>query len=396
VCGKKKVENMSRRKILFVLNRMNVGGVEKSLLGLLNSLPMDRYEVHIGVVEADGGFLPFVPDNVKLFELPALHSNRSILFKRLGAFNETIYERKYYKAVKMLVLYACAQLLRTLIPFYKGFIKVDDSMPEYDVAVAYQGPSELIDYYVSHYVKAKRKIGWIHFDIDRFFVRPESVRRTYDAFEKIFVVSEGAKEAFDRRFPMFSDKTEVMYNIIDRDSNLRLAEELPDFPQTTGISIVTVGRICYLKAQDKAIEAAKILKERGFVFHWTFVGGGEEFDNIIRLTKSLGLNENVTFTGACPNPYPYVKNCGVYVQPSRSEGFCIAIGEAKLFGVPIVATDFVGAYEQLHDVPNSIIIPSPDPELIADAIVQASGMGRITPPDTGIPPQINRLVEIFG
>ena len=91
-----------------------------------------------------------------------------------------------------------------------------------------------------------------------------------------------------------------------------------------------------------------------------------------------------------------MKNCDVYMQPSLNEGFCIAIGEAKLFGVPIVATDFVGAREQLHDVANAQIIPEPDPEVIADAVIKAARMGRIEPPKAGILPQVDRLVDIFG
>lgn len=387
---------MKKRKILFVINRFNVGGVEKSLLGLLNALPLHRYEIHVGVIEATGGFLPFVPDGVRVFELPALATNRDILFRRMGALKDVLRRGRFFQAAKMVALYSVAQLSRTLIPFYNGFIIDDTTMPEYDVAVAYQGPSELIDYYVSHYVKAKRKIGWIHFDIDRFYVRDKTVRLSYSAYDNIMIVSQKAKEQFDLRFPEFMDRTEVMLNVIDRESNLLLAQEYTPGGALSGcIYLVTVGRVCSQKAQDKALEAANILKSRAVNFHWTFVGGGE-IDRMQSMAKRLGVDDHVTFTGACPNPYPYMKYCDVYVQPSRYEGFCIAIGEAKLFGVPIVATDFVGAHEQLHDVPNSTIIPSPDPAMIADAIQKAAEMGKIEPKAVGIPPQIGRLVEIFG
>lgn len=386
---------MKKKKILFVINRLNVGGVEKSLLGLLNALPSERYDIDLGVIEAEGGFKQFVPPHVRLFEIPSLARNKDILLKRLGALKSTIRQNPF-KAFKMLPLYLYSQVKHTLIPFYKGFVSKDE-MPRYDVAVTYQGPSELLDFYVSLCVDAERKYGWIHFDIDRFFVRDKSVIMTYSSYEKIFVVSKSAKEKFDSRFPCFADKTEVLLNIIDRDTNLKLADAPGEFTQQQDcMSLVTVGRICNQKAQDIALKAAVLMKLRGFKFHWYFVGGGDDIDKLERMARRLGLSEDVTFVGPCPNPYPFMKNCGVYVQPSRYEGFCIAIGEAKLFGVPIVATDFVGAREQLHDVANAQIVPEPDPEVIADAVIKAARMGRVEPPKAGIPPQIDRLVDIFG
>lgn len=386
---------MKKKKILFVINRLNVGGVEKSLLGLLNALPSERYDIDLGVIEAEGGFKQFVPPHVRLFEIPSLARNKDILLKRLGALKSTIRQNPF-KAFKMLPLYLYSQVKRTLIPFYNGFVSKDE-LPRYDVAVTYQGPSELLDFYISRCVDAERKYCWIHFDIDQFFVRERSVKITYPSYERIFIVSETAKERFDKRFPDFSDKTEVLLNIIDRESDLRLADEPNVFiPPLDSISVLTVGRICNQKAQDIALKAAVFMKSRGLKFHWYFVGGGDDIDKLERMARGLGLSEDVTFVGPCSNPYPFMKNCGVYVQPSRYEGFCIAIGEAKLFGVPIVATDFVGAREQLHDVANAQIVPEPDPEVIADAVIKAARMGRVEPPKAGIPPQIDRLVDIFG
>ncbi len=387
---------MSKIRILFVINRLNIGGVEKSLLGILNALPSDRYYIDLGVLEASGGFIAMIPDHVRVFELPALKRNGDILYNRLGALSRTA-RRNPLKAVKLLALYAYAKFSDTMMPFYKGFIDDDRTLPEYDVAVSFQGPSEILDYYVSRYVRAKRKIGWIHFDVGKFFVRPKTVRSCYKFFERIFIVSEDAKRSFDKLFPTLSHRTEVMLNVIDRVADLRLSEAEGVFaPQDSVCEIVTVGRIAPIKGQTRAIAAATELKSRGFAFRWHLVGDGKALEEYRQYAKDCGVGDEVIFHGACVNPYPYMRNCDVYMQPSLNEGFCIAIGEAKLFGVPIVATDFVGAREQLHDVPNAQILTDSSPEAIADAIINAARMGRIEPPSTGIPPQVERLVEIFG
>lgn len=387
---------MTKPRILFVVNRLNIGGVEKSLLGLLNSLPAHRYEIDLGVMEASGGFLSFVPSHVRLVELPALNRNRDILLRRIGAFPDIV-RRNPLKGMKLLVRYLYARLRGTMLPFYKSFIDEDPSMHEYDVAVAFQGPSEILDYYVSHYVRAKRKIGWIHFDVSKFFIRPKSVLMCYGAFERIFIVSEDAKKSFDRLFPDLAGRSEVMLNIIDREANLKLADADGIFKPEPGVcEIVTVGRIAHVKGQNRAIAAAAKLKSRGFRFRWHLVGGGEALGEYRQLAVDSGVDDVVIFHGSCSNPYPYMKHCDVYMQPSLNEGFCIAIGEARLFGVPIVATDFVGAREQLDDVANAQIIGTPDADTIADAVVKAAQSGRIDPPAEGIPAQLDRLVEIFG
>ena len=51
--------------------------------------------------------------------------------------------------------------------------------------------------------------------------------------------------------------------------------------------------------------------------------------------------------GTKTNPYPYLKQADLYVQTSIHEGFCITLGEAKVFGMPIISTEFAGAHEQL-------------------------------------------------
>ena len=56
------------KKILFMISSMNIGGVEKSLLSLLSAIPKDKYEITILTLDKKGGFLEYIPNNVKLIE----------------------------------------------------------------------------------------------------------------------------------------------------------------------------------------------------------------------------------------------------------------------------------------------------------------------------------------
>src|SRR5690606_2684904 len=55
------------------------------------------------------------------------------------------------------------------------------------------------------------------------------------------------------------------------------------------------------------------------------------------------------FLGEKLNPYPYMKDCDIYVQPSLHEGYCITVAEAQVFNKPIVVTDFASAKDLIEN-----------------------------------------------
>ena len=62
------------------------------------------------------------------------------------------------------------------------------------------------------------------------------------------------------------------------------------------------------------------------------------------------------YLGSKANPYSFMKQCDIYVQPSRHEGYCITLAEAKCFNAPIVSTNFTGANEQIIHGQNGFVI----------------------------------------
>ena len=65
--------------------------------------------------------------------------------------------------------------------------------------------------------------------------------------------------------------------------------------------------------------------------------------------KSENLESKILYLGQTDNPYKYMKNCDIYVQPSRFEGYCTTVTEAQILCKPIVVTDVAGAKEQVDD-----------------------------------------------
>ena len=259
--------------------------------------------------------------------------------------------------------------------FYKYIIRKEPSLPcIFDLAISFAGPSSMIDYYICEKVVAKKKCGWIHFDVSQINIDKRVIERLYKKFEKIFIVSETGKEIFDEKFPQFADKTELFHNVVLQEQILSMADKAPTFnDHFDGKRILTVGRLSEEKGQRFAIDALKILLNKGYKVKWYFVGEGNHRNSCELLAEEYGIRENAVFLGTQTNPYGFMKNCDVYVQPSRHEGFCITLAEALCFDNPIVATNFTGAQEQLQNRQNGVVVGM-SARNISDGVIKALEM----------------------
>lgn len=86
-------------------------------------------------------------------------------------------------------------------------------------------------------------------------------------------------------------------------------------------------------------------------------------------TKVSTPTDKDSFLGTKTNPYGYMRGCDIFVQPSRHEGYCITLAEARCFTAPIVATNFTGAGEQLKGRPNAVVTGM-DAEDMAEGIIK--------------------------
>lgn len=345
-------------KIFFLLSSMNVGGVEKAFLGMLSTIPLDKYEVHLGLINKKGGFLDYLPKDVKIHEIAVYQKYwRLMNDPPLHCIKELIKKGHIIDALVHLFLYIQFKLSGNRYWFYKYLLRNEPMMAEnFDLAVAFAGPYSTIDYYVCEKVNAPVKCGWIHFDVSKFGIDKGMTAQLYKNYQKIFIVSETAKKIFDGLFPQFKDKTEVFYNIVSPEQVIRLAENGDSYTDNfEGKRILTVGRISEEKGQRVAIEALKLILAQGVDARWYFVGDGKDKEYCKKLAEKLSISDRIVFLGTQTNPYGFMRDCDIYMQPSRHEGFCITLAEALCFSNPIVATDFTGAKEQLEHRANGIV-----------------------------------------
>ena len=338
------------KKILFMCINMNIGGTEKALLTMLNEMDRSKYEITLLMLEEYGGFLNQIPDGIKVMYLKEYKALKKFINDppQLLA-KELIKNRKVIGGLSLLVIYIISKLMKDISIYYKYILRnVDTLNEEYDIAIAYAGPMDFISYFVINKIKSKKRVQWIHFDISKIGFNVNFAKKIYDKFDKVFVVSNEGKDKLINFLPSLKDKTEVFFNIISCKMIEKMSYEGEGFSDDfDGTRILTVGRLSKEKGQDLIIPVLKKLKENGYKVRWYCIGDGPAKKEYEKLVDKLNIKDDFIFLGSKLNPYTYMKECNIYVQPSKHEGYCITLGEARCFNNPIVTTNFTGANEQI-------------------------------------------------
>lgn len=364
------------KKVLFVINTLGCAGAETALIELLKSLDEKEYELSLYVLMGQGEMIDKIPENVKL--LNDHYCKDSVLSKQgKQAMMKTVW-RSFWENGNVFGKFA--YIVRTFSAMRRtGKFQPDkilwrvisDGSPRfeetYDLAVAYlEGGST---YYVADHVKAKKKTAFIHIDYENSGYTRGMDRNCFDKMDRIFTVSDEVKKHFLNVYPKYQDKVKVFHNIINQDEIRRKAEEETGFEDHfDGVRLLTVGRLTYQKAYDIAIDAMKLIKDRGYKVRWYILGEGSERPALEKKVKELGLEKEFLMPGAVSNPFPYYKQADIYVHATRFEGKSIAIQEAQTLGCAIIASDCNGNREQIVQEKDGLLCLL-EPESIAEAVI---------------------------
>lgn len=344
------------KKILFVIDSLDCGGAEKSLVSLLPLLDYSSMVVDLMIVKNGGLFEQMIPPQVSTIPVPKVTSWRSrcchgflsLETRRLRCLGITRHGAETYW-----------QIMSSAHP----------APPKsYDVAIAYQ--QGFPTYYVAEKVRATKKWAWINTDLAKAGYRPSFNRPFYDLMTGVCTVSDVLPSILADAGFVSPGIIRVIKDILNVSLIQRMADiPLESFPLSAPLKILTVGRLVPPKNYPLAVEAASLLQDKGLDFVWAFVGEGEERKALESMIWKKELKDHIFLAGLQPNPYPFFKACDVYVQTSSFEGFGLAISEAKIFHKPIVTTNFPSAYDQIIDGENGLIAEM-TPESVVDKILR--------------------------
>ena len=353
-----------RKKVLFVMSSMDNGGAERALLNLIEELPVESYDIDLMLLNPSGLFMDQIPAKANLLETPPIVAE---CFTSIRGRKARIW-RVAADMISMLV--SRDEETRRGFRWEHFFApRIEGLSSHYNTAVAFINGQVL--YFVAEKVAADRKIVFYHGDYNSAHYSEKYERPRLEQMDGIYAVSEKCIDIVASVFPELSDKMSFLPNIVSSSAIRARASEF--VPQEYGhgkFVILTVARITHEKGVDLAIKAAAELKSRGCIFHWYEMGkglvGDGEAEKCKRLIEELGVSDVFTMIGAKDNPYPYIVNSDIVVQPSRLEGKSVALDEAKILGRPIVATSYPTVRDQLKE--GEGIIVDIDPIAIADGI----------------------------
>ncbi len=342
-----------KKKILIIGPGMEIGGVERSLIGLLNSIDYDEFEVDLFLLSHTGEFMHLIDKRTRLlpedkkFSLISWSISSLIRQGHWGMALIRLFSKIYgdlrAKVTKSdtLNITICKKLVS----------KISKPLTEhYDIALGFLGPH----YFLEEKVDADLKIGWVHTDYANVNEKPD-VKYTLPMWNKldyIACVSKNVKDSFDSVYSTLINKTIVIENIMSSDFvkiQADLFEIESEMPEDGHIRILSVGRFCVAKAFDEAVVSCSILVKKGYLIKWYLIGYGPDEGLIREKIKEYHMEEYMIILGKKNNPYPYMKACDIYVQPSRYEGKAVTVTEAQILNKPVLITRYATAMSQVKD-----------------------------------------------
>lgn len=375
MCKDKKARSidLTMKNILIVSHAMELGGAERALLGMLECIDYSQYKVDLFLLRHQGELLKYLPEEITLLPedpsycclaIPIMDVIRRGKFDI--AFRRFVGKRKARKRIEELNISPDNGVGLEYSHKYTESCMPMISDKEYDVAISFLTPH----YFVKDKVRAKKKFAWIHTDYSKVGIDAESELHMWNAFDYLIAVSEGVSMQFCRLFPDLKKKTIVIENILPQKMiKAQSLEKIDDAFDDNYINVLSIGRFSYAKNFDNVPEICKLIKKEVPNIRWYLIGYGKDEQLIRSKITEFGMQESVTILGKKENPYPYIKACDLYVQPSRYEGKAITVREAQMIGKPVVISDYATSSSQLKDGIDGIIVPM-EPKVCAAAIVK--------------------------
>ena len=345
---------MKKKKMLVVMpSAMDLGGVERSLIGLLETIDPEKYSVDLFIYGHHGPLFVQIPANVNLLpevkELAYLRESFgeklrhgcfvSALLRMKDAALQKFGKRVNYDKTWAVVMRICAPRLKK----------------QYDLALGFFLPFD----FLSEKVDAKVKLGWIHTDYSSEKADWDSLLNQYNKVDYIIAVSQKCGNVFAEKFPQLRSQIRIIENILpEKLIRQQALEEIHDMPRVADETLLlSVGRFSHAKNFDNVPWICKKLLEAGVHVKWYLIGYGPD-ENLIRSNIiQAGMEEHVIVLGKRQNPYPYIAACDLYVQPSRYEGKAVTVREAQMLGKPVVITRYATSSSQLEDGVDGLIVP---------------------------------------
>lgn len=393
-----------KKKVLFIIPSLNAGGAEKSLVNLLNHFNYEEYEVDLFVFCRGRIFEQFLPKEVNLIEYNKDYINFSLGLK--SSLINFIKDGKGTLIINRLLFSMTNKIKkdkRNIDQYNWKFLSksLKSIEKKYDVAIGFLEKTSI--YFCVDKVNANKKIGFIHNDYRELGLNPKRDEKYFKKLDNIFTVSENCFNILKDVFPNEKDKLGIMRNVVSVSMINKMATINESIYEKDNEQIlISIGRLDKQKGFDIAIETCKKLIDKGHNIKWYVIGEGRERNTLEKLIAKNNLEDKFILLGIKPNPYPFIKQADIYVQPSRYEGKSIALDEAKILKKPIIITNYTTAKDQIENGKDGLIVDTNADSLVEgienlinDKSIRDKFIKNLSLGNFGTESEIKKLYEII-
>ena len=346
-------------KILILHFNMELGGAESSLLGLLDTIDYDKYDVDLFLYAREGALIPLINKKVNILPEERTYKQLTLSIKQnfMAGFWGIGFARGFARVRSALSRSSLHNAHNYKQYFHKLCIPyLPDIVGDYDLAISFNDPH----YIIGKKVNAKVKMSWFHTDASRMDFCDDIEEEMWGMSDYVVNVSEECKNAFDEKHSYLTNHSIVIENILSKSfvserSNAFSVEE--EMPSDGSIKLLSIGRFSNQKNFDNVPDICRRILEAGLDIKWYLIGYGGEEPLIRQRIQEAGMEDRVMILGKKENPYPYIKACDLYVQPSRYEGKAVTVREAQMLCKPVVITRYATSASQLEDGVDGVIVP---------------------------------------
>lgn len=346
-----------KKKILFINGHLNVGGVEKSLVDILQHIDYNRYDVDLLLLEGMGDYENELP--------PQVNINLKRLDGTYGPFIPCllgcISKHDWFSLKMRLIFFAMKLRGQKCIKYAQSILTQNKS---YDCVIGFR--SGICSQIAAYAVNGKKKLLWWHHG--EFNVDAAEYADVVNACDAVVSVSDSCASMLAEEIPAIEKKLVVISNMVDVASLMRKAKRELPYKQSESVKqIVTVCRISPEKHIENVFYVARQLKEKGINFCWHIVGDGVNISEMKQSAYIHEVEDCVVFEGRKINPYPYMLQADLYVHPSYVESQGLTVLEAMSLGVPCVVTKSRGPSEFVEHGNNGYMVEQ-SPDALAEGV----------------------------
>lgn len=397
--------------ILINMHYLEIGGAETALIGLLNALDPKRVDVDLFLHDHRGEMMQFVPEWVNVLppikEYTMLERPITELIKRghwliAGArlwakyVSGKAYKKRHSSLPNAGIFHYIAKYTTPLLP------KINPTVT-YDLAISFLNPHQT----TAQKVNARKRIAWIHTDYTKIWVDANDELPVWSKYDYIASISPDVTKTFLQTFPSLANTNKIIE--IENILSPAFVRRRADIKNVEGemskyggeVKLLSIGRFSEAKNYDNVPDICQRMVKEGVDVKWFIIGFGGDEQLIRRKIEEAGMQEHVIILGKRSNPYPYIKACDIYVQPSRYEGKSVTVREAQMLCKPVVVTNYPTASSQIKNGIDGVIVPMDNEgcarglaEVVTDKALQERLVDYLKKHDYGNESEVDKVYRI--